>query len=208
MATERFTTAYRVVMAVVRPVLAWWGRLEVVGLDRLPAEGPVVLVANHDSHWDPLVIGLAARPRRQIRALAKHSLWKNPIVAAVLNGMGQIPIERGVGDTGALDTAIARLREGACIGVFPEGTVSKGKPHRVRSGAGFLAGAVPDTTLVGVAVSGSVDIARFPHRPRLRVEVLPPAVAGDTRTARAEVARLMAEVRGIAPVVAAGGPRG
>ena len=208
MATERFTTAYRVVMAVVRPVLAWWGRLEVVGLDRLPAEGPVVLVANHDSHWDPLVIGLAARPRRQIRALAKHELWKNRIVAAVLDGMGQIPIERGVGDTGALDTAIARLREGACIGVFPEGTVSKGKPHRIRSGAGFLAGAVPGTTLIGVAVSGSVDIARFPRRPRLRVEVLPPAVAEDTRTARAEIARLMAEVREIAPVVAAGRRRG
>jgi 1-acyl-sn-glycerol-3-phosphate acyltransferase len=201
---ERFTPAYRSVMAVVRPIVIGWGRLEVVGLEHLPLDGPVLIVANHDSHWDPLVIGTAARPRRQIHALAKQSLWKNPVVAAVLNGMGQIPIERGAGDVGALDTAVDRLREGACIGVFPEGTTSKGKAHRIRSGAGRLAAAVPEAAVVGVAVTGSVQLVRFPHRPRLRVEFLPPVRATDPTSARTEVSRVMDEVRAIAPVIAAG----
>ena len=69
---------YRIVMAVATPIVRWWGRLDVVGLHLLPKSGPTVLMVNHDSHWDPVVIGVAA-PTRQLRALAKASLWKNPV---------------------------------------------------------------------------------------------------------------------------------
>ena len=60
--------------------------------------GPLLIVGNHDSHWDPVMVGIAARNRRQIRALAKSDLWKVRGLGPVLNGMGQIPIERGKGD--------------------------------------------------------------------------------------------------------------
>ena len=89
---------YRVAMAVCKPVVAAWGRLEVEGLDALPASGPVLVVGNHDSHWDPVVVGVAAIRRRQIKALAKSTLWDVRGLGPVLNGMGQIPIERGAGD--------------------------------------------------------------------------------------------------------------
>src|SRR5580692_9454254 len=108
---ERITPAYRAVMIVSTPAVRWWGRLEVSGLDAMPLDGPVLLAGNHDSYWDPIAVGIAGLPRRQIRALAKSSLWK-PGIGRVLDGMGQIPIDRGAGDKRALDAAIAELRGG------------------------------------------------------------------------------------------------
>ena len=64
---------YRITLRALTPVVRGWGRLEVSGLEHLPASGPVLLAGNHDSYWDPLAIGFAALGRRQIRALAKGS---------------------------------------------------------------------------------------------------------------------------------------
>ncbi len=198
---------YRTVMALATPVVRWWGRLEVAGLDLLPATGPTVLMVNHDSAWDPLVVGVAAR--RQIRALAKAELWRSRVLARVLNGMGQIPIERGRADTAALSAAIAALHDGRCLGVFPEGTVSRGRTLRPLSGAGRLALAVPGTTVLGVTVTGAVDLVRFPHRPRLRVEFFVPAGGppGPDENAIAFTRRVMTEVRHRAPVAVPGRAR-
>jgi len=100
---EPMTRTYRTALAIFRPVVRFWGRLEVEGLEHVPAEGPLLIVGNHDSYWDPVVIGLAAIGRRQIRALSKSSLWKVKGLNKVLDGMGQIPIVRGSGDADALD---------------------------------------------------------------------------------------------------------
>jgi 1-acyl-sn-glycerol-3-phosphate acyltransferase len=196
---------YSTVMTVATPVVRWWGRLTVGGADLLPASGPTVLMANHDTQWDPVVVGVAAR-RRQIRALAKASLWKFAPVAWVLDRMGQIPIERGRGDLAALSAAVDHLRAGECIGVFAEGTVSRGQRLPYLSGAGRLALAVPGTRVLGVRITGAVDIARFPRRPRIRVEFFEPA-AGQPTTGESAIAltrRVMTEIREQAPPV----PRG
>src|ERR1700761_5389381 len=112
------TRTYRVAMALNLPVAAW-GRLKVEGLETLPASGPLLLVGNHDSHWDPVMVGISARKRRMVRALAKSTLWDVKGLGWVLNGMGQIPIVRGAGDAQALANAIEALRGGSCVGVFP-----------------------------------------------------------------------------------------
>lgn len=202
---ENASGAYRLAMGVCSPVVRWWGRLEVSGLERLPASGPVLLAGNHDSYWDPVAIGIAGLPRRQIQALAKSSLWKVRGLDRVLDGMGQIPVDRGAGDARALDRAIAELRAGACIGVFPEGTRSLGRELRARSGFGRLAEAVPEARIVCVTVAGTVDIARFPTRPRIQVRFFAPAggerVPGESA---AELSvRLLAEIREAAPIVGA-----
>ena len=192
---------YRAVMAFASPIVRWWGRLEVVNVQLIPRNGPVLLLGNHDSMWDPIVAGVAALQRRQIRALAKASLWKYRPIAWVLDHMGQIPIERGRADAQAMTAAIDRLRDGACIGVFPEGTISRGKPLRALSGAGRLAVAVPDTSIVCMAITGAVDIVRFPKRPRLRVEFFGPE-NGQLQPEESAVAvtkRTMAEIRRKAP---------
>ncbi|WIM99815.1 lysophospholipid acyltransferase family protein [Actinoplanes oblitus] len=200
---SRIPPVYRAVMAAVGPIVRWWGRLEVVGLHHLPARGATIVPANHDSAWDPLVIAFAARRRRQIQALAKASLWKNPLVRRVLDGMGQIPVRRGQGDTDALDTAVQCLSAGGCLGIFPEGTRSQGRQLRARSGAGRLAQAVPQARIVCAAVSGTVDIARFPRRPRLRVTFFEPTPSPPSESALDLAARLTAELRVVAPVPAA-----
>jgi 1-acyl-sn-glycerol-3-phosphate acyltransferase len=201
---------YRAAMAACRPVVRGWGRLSVSGLEHLPAAGPVLLAVNHDSHWDPVAVGVAARERRQIRALAKASLWRTPLLGRVLDGMGQIPLHRGGGPDGGPDGGIAvaarELRAGACLGIFPEGTLSFGHPLRAHAGIGRLAEAVPEAAVVCCAVVDTVAIARFPRRPRIRVRFFPPA-AGRLRPGESAAAfseRLLAEIRAEAPVVAAG----
>ncbi|MDQ3729159.1 MAG: 1-acyl-sn-glycerol-3-phosphate acyltransferase, partial [Actinomycetota bacterium] len=193
-------------MAACTPLVKWWGRLEVVGAEYLPPSGPTLVVGNHDSHWDPVAIGIAGLSRRQIRALAKASLWNIKGLAPILDGMGQIPIQRGKGDASALSTAIECLREGACIGVFPEGTISRGAVLRARSGIGRLALDVPETTIVSCRVTGSVDIVRFPKRPRIRVEFFEPSGGGpvDGEDAAALAVRLTAEIREGAPIAQSG----
>lgn len=194
------TRTYRTVMALSRPV-ALWGRLEVEGVETLPASGPLLIIGNHDSHWDPVMIGVAAVRRRQIRALAKAELWDVRGLGPVLHGMGQIPIERGSGDKQALARAIEALRAGACIGVFPEGTRSRGEVLRARSGVGRLALEVPEAHISLVAVEGTSDLTGFPRRPRLRVRFFDPA-GGQPRPGEdpGELsARLLAEVRELVP---------
>jgi 1-acyl-sn-glycerol-3-phosphate acyltransferase len=208
MPADRVSLTYRVVMLIATPIVRWWGRLRVRGAELLDGPGPILMWANHDSQWDPIVIGVAARGL-QVRALAKASLWNNKVVARVLNGMGQIPIERGRGDVAALSAAIEQLELGRCVGIFPEGTISRGEVMRPLSGAGRLALAVPKARNVAVSVTGVVDIARFPTRPRLTVEFFEPA-DGQPREGESAVAvtrRVMAEVRARAPYVAAGRKR-
>jgi 1-acyl-sn-glycerol-3-phosphate acyltransferase len=194
------TRTYRVAMAVTRPV-AWWGRLQVEGLETLPESGPLLVAGNHDSHWDPVMVGIAAIRHRQIRALAKSDLWKVRGLGPILNGMGQIPIERGAGDAQALAKAIEALRAGVCIGVFPEGTRSRGKVLRARAGLGRLALEVPEAHVTLVAIGGTSDLSGFPRRPRLSVRFFDPA-GGQPRPDEepAELsARLLAEIRELVP---------
>lgn len=174
------------------------------GVETLPASGPVLLVGNHDSHWDPVMIGVAARKRRMIRALAKSTLWDVKGLAPVLNGMGQIPIVRGAGDAQALANAVEALRGGSCIGVFPEGTRSKGRTMRARSGVGRLALEVPEAHVSCVAVSGTADLTGFPRRPRIKIRFFDPS-GGQPRADEDPgdlSARLLAEIRAISPPIA------
>jgi 1-acyl-sn-glycerol-3-phosphate acyltransferase len=210
--SDQITPWYRAIVYGSIPAVTLWGRLEVLGLEQLPATGPVLLCGNHDSYWDTVTAAVATRSRRQIRALAKSSLWKNAAAARILDGMGQIPIDRGKGDTGALDRAVEELREnGICLGVFPEGTRSLGRQLRARSGFGRLAALVPEAKVVCVAITGTVDIPKFPtDRPRVRVEFFLPS-GGPLQPDEPPsdyTARLLTEIRSKAPHAVAGRARG
>ena len=198
---EQMTPVYRAVVTITAPIMRPWARLQVVGLEHLPESGPTLLVANHDSYWDPIAIGVAARHRRQVRALSKSTLWKVRVVGWVMDSMGHIPIERGKGDAAAMDLAIDQLAAGVCIGVFPEGTRSLGRTLRARSGVGRLALAVPQAVIVCARVTGTTDVVRAPKRPSITVQFFLPS-GGQARPDEtpAQISeRLLAEVRAGAP---------
>ena len=206
---EQISRTYRAALGLATPIVRRWGRLQVEGLECVPLTGPLLIVSNHDSYWDPLAVGIAAISRRQIRALSKSSLWKIKGLNKLLTGMGQIPIVRGSGNANALDRAIEELRGGACVGIFPEGTRSLGQQLRPRSGLGRLAAAVPETQIVCAAVAGTTDITAFPKRPRIRVSFYEPAGGGpQPGESPAELsARVVAELRERAPIAIAGRKR-
>lgn len=202
---EQLTRSYKLALGLCVPVVRWWGRLRVEGLEHVPADGPLIVASNHDSYWDPVVVGIAAIKLRQIRALSKSSLWKVKGLNLVLDGMRQIPVVRGTKDTDALERAMSELRGGACVGIFPEGTRSLGRTLRARSGIGRMAKAVPEATIVCASVAGTTDITRA-RRPRLRVVFSRPG-GGQMRPGEdpTELAvRIVEELRARAPISTAG----
>ena len=198
---------YRAAMLLVTPVVRWWGRLEVVGVELIPPSGPCLVIGGHDSNWDPLVVGVAALHRRQIRALAKAELWgRTRALAWVMDHMGQFKITRGRADRVELGAVRAALERGECVGIFPEGRLSKGQRIRAHSGAGWLARTRPDVRIVAVTITGAVDLVRFPQRPRIRVTFFEP-VTGPRRDGESSIGlsrRVLAEIRDRVPPVPAG----
>ncbi|MEY2513130.1 MAG: 1-acyl-sn-glycerol-3-phosphate acyltransferase [bacterium] len=205
---EHITRTYRVALGICKPIVRWWGRLKVEGLEHVPPTGPLIVASNHDSYWDPVVVGIAAIRLRQIRALSKSTLWKVKGLDKVLDGMGQIPVVRGTKDTDALERAMSELRGGACVGIFIEGTRSLGRPLRARSGIGRLAAAVPEAKVVLAAVTDTTLIPRG-RRPRLTVTFFEPR-GGQMKAGEdpADFAvRCLAELRELAPRAVAGRKR-
>ncbi|HEX4779189.1 MAG TPA: MFS transporter [Usitatibacter sp.] len=112
-------------------------RLEKSGLENIPAKGPAVLVCNHVSYVDPLVI-LAASPR-PIRFVMDHAIFKTPIVSFVFRTGKAIPIAPAKVDPKLLDEAYDKvseaLRAGELVAIFPEGRITdNGELYPFRSG--------------------------------------------------------------------------
>lgn len=198
--------AYKLVAYGGTPIVRWWGRMTVTGLDALPTSGPTLLALNHDSYWDPIAVAAATKHHRQLQALAKDSLWNVPVVKWVASNAGHIPVARGKGDREALATAEQSLRDGSCIGIFLEGTRSLGRDLRARSGLGHLAAAVPEAEIVCCRVTGTVDVPRLGRRPRIGVEFFRPAGGGmqPGEEPREFCQRLLDEIRAGAPRDVAG----
>ncbi len=129
---------YRLVVAVVKFLARILYRLEYDGEENIPAEGGFVVVANHRSYWDPFFIALKVVPRR-MSIMAKKELFKNPIVARFVSYFGAFPVDRGAGDTGAVDRAVQDVKDGKVLMIFPEGTRShEAEMLRFKSGAAHI----------------------------------------------------------------------
>ncbi|MEO7751820.1 MAG: lysophospholipid acyltransferase family protein [Terracoccus sp.] len=119
--------------------------------DRVPARGPVVLVANHAAFLDgPLVFSMAPRPAH---FLVKQEAFRG-VVGWLIRAVGQIPIDRNVGDRTALAAATAVLERGGVVGIFPEGTRRDGDVEQVNQGAAWIA-LRTGARIVPVAVLGT-----------------------------------------------------
>jgi 1-acyl-sn-glycerol-3-phosphate acyltransferase len=160
---------------LIKPSIRAVYRAEVAGAERVPAEGPCIVVANHESTVDPFVLGLATH--RVIRYMAKAELWGNRLVAWTMDGFGAFKVERGIGDSGALGRARTLLEHDEIVGIFPQGTCLPLRHRPFLRTAARLA-LETGTPIVPAALVGTERILR-PHKPRLglpkvRVLVAPP----------------------------------
>ena len=131
-------------------------RLEIDGLEHVPASGGVVLVANHRALMDGVV--LFGVLDRVVSCLVKAEAFRGPL-APILRGCAQIPVHRDQVDPAPVHLAVELLRAGGVLGVFPEGTRGDGCVSHAKPGAGYFAlrsGAV----VVPVALHGTRQMVR------------------------------------------------
>lgn len=145
-------------------------RMEVHGSENLPADGPVIVVANHASLMDPIFMGCSLK--RQVFFMAKEQLFKAPLLGTAIRAVGAFPVKRGAGDREAIRSAIGVLKQGKVLGMFPEGTRYKdGKIHPLRSGAALLA-VKGKARILPMVIFGSHRI-KFLRFPKIKVVIGP-----------------------------------
>lgn len=164
---------YRFVVAIVVPLLKLFTRRDWRGGHHLPDDGPAIVVANHVAHIDPLCFAyfVIAAGRRVPRFLTKSELFAMPVLGAAARGCGQIPVRRGTPDAeAALRHGIDALRDGACLLIYPEGTITRdpdGWPMRPRTGVARLALAT-GAPVIPVAQWGAQQLLpAYSKKPRL-----------------------------------------
>lgn len=113
-------------------------RAEIIGLENIPKEEPLIFCGNHRTYLDPPLIVCTAK--RDIRFLAKEELAKNPFLNFLGNVFKAIHVKRDEKDVTAIKESLKALKNGQCIGLFPEGTrngLKKGQ--KAKDGVAFFA---------------------------------------------------------------------
>jgi len=169
-------TWYRAVRSVASGALKVLLTREAFGLSHLPAEGGIIVAANHGSFWDPPVLGIVIP--RPLRYMTRASFFSVPLFGALIRSLGAFPVRKGIADLSGLRAAEAALARGEVLLVFPEGGRMKdGRLHPALPGLGLLV-ARTRAPVVPVYVSGTNRIRRcMVRREKVRVtvgKVLPP----------------------------------
>ena len=192
------------------------------GVERFPRHGACILAFNHVTKIDPmLVVRFIWRQGRMPRFLAKRELFDIPVIGRALTWLQQIPVERGGGGRRSMQAAEAWLARGACVQVYPEGTLTRDPdlwPMRGQSGVVRLS-LDSGAPILPIAQWGAQDVLpRYSSRPRLfprhtfRVQVGEPISAdrvrewtsesgmrGATDRVMLEITSLLEQLRGPKP---------
>ncbi|MBI2845945.1 MAG: 1-acyl-sn-glycerol-3-phosphate acyltransferase [Chloroflexi bacterium] len=186
--------SYEIVRALAKLVFRLLTRYEVSGRENLPGKGPLLLVFNHLSHWDPPLL-VAILPRR-FTGLAVEGLRRVPVTGLLLSMAGVIWLRRGEFDRAALRRALGVLERNEVLAIAPEGRISKtGTLERGKTGPAFLArqAKVP---ILPIAVFGTEqllpDLRKF-RRPHIRINIGPLFHLDDDAKGRSRKEALQAD---------------
>ena len=100
-------------------------KFEVIGTENIPSEGNLITAANHKSNLDPIFVASAVNKKRKMTAIAKEELFKNKILAKILNKVEIIPINRQNPGLGTIKRILKYIKNDYALVMFPEGTRSK-----------------------------------------------------------------------------------
>ncbi|CDA10207.1 acyltransferase [Intestinibacter bartlettii CAG:1329] len=100
-------------------------KFEVIGAENIPSEGNLIIAANHKSNLDPIFVASAVNKKRKMTAIAKEELFKNKILAKILNKVEIIPINRQNPGLGTIKRILKYIKNDYALVMFPEGTRSK-----------------------------------------------------------------------------------
>lgn len=169
-------------------------RCEVTGRENIPRRGPLLLVFNHLSHWDPPLM-MSLLPRR-FTGLAVEGLRHVPVTGLLLAMAGVIWLHRGEYDRAALRRALQVLEEGGILTIAPEGRISKtGALERGKTGPAFLIRRA-DVPILPVAVTGTEKLLselRRLRRPHLKVIIGPAFRLDENEQGRSRKESLQAD---------------
>ncbi|MFQ5408199.1 MAG: lysophospholipid acyltransferase family protein [Anaerolineales bacterium] len=151
---------------ILRPIVRFEGH----GVEHVPRDGPLVLVSNHLSNYDVILMEFVL-PRANYY-MAKIEIFSNPLLGWVYRRLGAFPVERGAKDAWAMRYALFVLESGKMIGMFPEGTRSKeGRLKPGKTGAARLA-IESGAPVVPMAIYGTENILRpWYRRPTVHIAI-------------------------------------
>lgn len=171
-------------------------RRRVIGLEHVPTDGAVIIVANHLALADPPL--LAVSLGRRVQFMAKHQLFRIPVVGWALRRLGAHPVRRGRLDMTAMRWVHQTLGEGAAVVIFPEGQRSRSGKLRTgyRGVASIAARAKVPVLPVGIAGTEKLERGLFWLRPRVTVNVGEPFMLSRNghKPGREELAALTDEM--------------
>jgi 1-acyl-sn-glycerol-3-phosphate acyltransferase len=163
---------YRAFQLLLTPFVHAVARLEVVGLENIPASGPFILVANHQSYLDPIIVQVVCP--RPLHTLAKSTQFTGKVMSWVLPRVNAIPTRRYRIEPQAVRVVLRRLAAGEGVGVYPEGERSweaQLQPFRRGTVRLLLKAGAP---IIPCGLSGSYDVwprwSKTLKRGRVRVE--------------------------------------
>ena len=149
-----YDAAKVVVTAIVRATF----RFRVVGAEHVPRDGGLIVAANHVSNFDPPILGVAVP--RPVSYMAKKELFAMPLLGPLISHLNAFPVDRQAGGTAAIRASIRMLKEGRCIGIFPEGGRNVTGTNEEKAGVAFLA-AASGAPVVPAAIVGTRKLRPF-----------------------------------------------
>ncbi len=164
----------------------------VEGAENVPRSGGFILASNHISNIDPILLPVVCP--RQMRFMAKDTLFSHPVLGALIRCGGGFPVRRGKADRNALAEFLRQLEQGYPVLIFPQGTRGGDKPQ---PGAGFLA-VKSGKPVLPVYIEGTDKVLprgkSFPQRYPVRVVFGSPLTFGSEDSPEGITEKVMAAI--------------